>query len=91
MLDALAEQDGWLHGYELSRRTGVKPGTLYPLLERLADRGWLEARWEDSPAAGRPRRHAYRLTQAGIEEPARTTPSRTRANAPAFTTAPRTV
>ena len=36
----------WTHGYELSRITGLKSGTLYPILLRLHDEGWLEAKWE---------------------------------------------
>ena len=27
----------WRHGYELSQKTGLKTGTLYPLLIRLSD------------------------------------------------------
>jgi DNA-binding PadR family transcriptional regulator len=34
---------------------------------RLADRGWLETKWEAEIAAGRPPRHLYRLTAAGLE------------------------
>ena len=64
-LVVLSEQGGWLHGYELSRRTGLKPGTLYPILERLASRGLLEGRWEPSPLERRPARHVYRLTDVG--------------------------
>lgn len=64
-LVALSDRDGWLHGYELSRRTGLKPGTLYPILERLALRGLLEGRWEQSPFERRPARHVYRLTDEG--------------------------
>ena len=65
VLDALGVERDWLHGYELSRQTQVRPGTLYPLLERLAVRGLLEARWEENAPAGRPRRHAYRITADG--------------------------
>jgi DNA-binding PadR family transcriptional regulator len=39
---------------------------LYPILIRLADRGLLEASWEDGQPAGRPRRHLYRLTSEGL-------------------------
>ena len=56
----------WHHGYDIARETGVKSGTLYPILIRLADRGWLEASWEDEQPAGRPRRHLYRLTSEGL-------------------------
>ena len=30
------------------------------------DRGLLESRWESDPPAGRPPRHLYRLTAAGL-------------------------
>jgi DNA-binding PadR family transcriptional regulator len=64
----LASRDEWRHGYDLSRETGLKSGTLYPILMRLEQQGWLEAEWEDEPAPGRPRRHLYRLTGMGVEE-----------------------
>lgn len=67
MLRVLAAEPAvWRHGYDLSRDTGLKAGTLYPILMRLEDRGQLEARWEDSPQPGRPARHLYRLTAAGL-------------------------
>jgi PadR family transcriptional regulator PadR len=56
----------WHHGYELAKETGLKSGTLYPILIRLSDRGLLEAEWQDEPTPGRPRRHLYRLTAAGL-------------------------
>jgi DNA-binding PadR family transcriptional regulator len=56
---------GWRHGYDLARQTGLKSGTLYPILVRLADRGHLETRWEEEQPQGRPRRHLYRLTAGG--------------------------
>jgi PadR family transcriptional regulator, regulatory protein PadR len=55
----------WLHGYDLSIATGLKSGTLYPILMRLSDRGFLEHKWQNSPDPGRPARHMYRLTAAG--------------------------
>ena len=61
----LHRPDTWRHGYELGRETGLSSGTLYPLLLRLAEEGWLEARWIDPERPGRPARHAYRLTAAG--------------------------
>src|SRR4030095_15524696 len=56
----------WRHGYELAKQTGLKSGTLYPILIRLADRGLVEAQGEDEQPQGRPRRHLYRLTAAGL-------------------------
>jgi DNA-binding PadR family transcriptional regulator len=60
-----ASPSDWQHGYAIARGTGLKSGTLYPILIRLADRGLIEARWEEGQPAGRPRRHLYRLTAAG--------------------------
>jgi PadR family transcriptional regulator, regulatory protein PadR len=61
-----AQPSQWQHGYALARQTGLKSGTLYPILIRLADRGMVEACWQDEPAPGRPRRHLYRLTAGGL-------------------------
>jgi PadR family transcriptional regulator PadR len=58
--------DAWRHGYDLARETGLKSGTLYPILVRLADRHIVEACWEEGEPAGRPRRHLYRLTSEGL-------------------------
>jgi PadR family transcriptional regulator PadR len=64
----LATSEEWRHGYDLARETGLKSGTLYPILIRLADRGLVEAHWEDEQPAGRPRRHLYRLTAPGVSQ-----------------------
>lgn len=53
------------HGYDLCAETGVKSGTLYPLLIRLEGQGYLVAAWKASDVPGRPPRHVYRLTGAG--------------------------
>ena len=67
VLAALCEEPSqWRHGYALARQTGLKSGTLYPVLIRLADRELVEACWQDEPGPGRPRRHLYRLTAAGL-------------------------
>jgi len=62
LLDASSK---WLHGYELSQRTGLKSGTLYPILIRLSEIGLLDSQWEESNIAGRPPRHIYRITRKG--------------------------
>ena len=68
VLGSLVEADpaAWRHGYVLAKQTGLRSGTLYPILIRLAERGLVEACWEDGQPAGRPRRHLYRLTSAGL-------------------------
>jgi len=59
------EPSEWRHGYALAKQTGLKSGTLYPILIRLADRGLVEACWQDELQPGRPRRHLYRVTADG--------------------------
>jgi PadR family transcriptional regulator PadR len=55
------------YGVELMASSGLKAGTLYPILNRLELDGWIVGRWEDidEAAAGRRRRRYYRLTPAG--------------------------
>ncbi len=74
VLRALAGTE-WRHGYDIARETGLKSGTLYPILIRLAERGLVEARWEEEQPAGRPRRHLYRLTADGAAVAPRTAPA----------------
>src|SRR5215475_1670111 len=62
----LRQPSQWRHGYELSKETGLKSGTLYPLLMRLSAQGFLASRWEEPQEPGRPPRHAYRLTASGV-------------------------
>src|SRR4051812_43394332 len=67
LLAMLLEAQGrWKHGYELATATGMKSGTLYPLLIRLEAQGYLDAEWQPSVAPGRPPRHAYRLSASGV-------------------------
>jgi PadR family transcriptional regulator, regulatory protein PadR len=56
----------WRHGYDLTKETDLKSGTLYPLLMRLSEQGLLESRWESPDRPGLPPRHAYRLTASGV-------------------------
>ena len=51
VLAALCQEPSqWQHGYALAKQTGLKSGTLYPILIRLADRDLVEACWQDEPA-----------------------------------------
>src|SRR4051794_41619031 len=59
------------HGYEISKLIDTRSGgqlkfhiaSLYPLLYRLEERGWLQGRWVEKP--GQRRRRFYRLTTEG--------------------------
>jgi DNA-binding PadR family transcriptional regulator len=73
-MNALADDpQTWRYGYELGQQLGLRSGSLYPILMRLADRGLLETRWEERALAGSPPRHLYRLTADGLAAAARST------------------
>jgi PadR family transcriptional regulator PadR len=68
VLDAFAaDATTWRYGYDLGQEVGLKAGSLYPILMRLSDRGLLEATWERDTPPGRPARHLYRLSGAGVK------------------------
>jgi PadR family transcriptional regulator, regulatory protein PadR len=58
------------YGLELCAETGLPSGTVYPIVARLEQAGWVESRWEDPNehiTEGRPRRRYYLLTDDGAE------------------------
>src|SRR5262252_5034533 len=68
VLEAFLEAPkSWRYGYDISKDTGLKSGTLYPILMRLAERKLLETSWETSEL-GKPPRHMYRFTPDGLRE-----------------------
>lgn len=64
--DAEAEPEP-LYGYEIMQVTGLKSGTVYPLLARLEQRGWVRSAWSDKPPTGHPPQRHYWLTEDGDE------------------------
>lgn len=64
-LMSLLDAPQGLHGYEIMQMAGIKPGTLYPMLARLEDRGILVSHWQELGVEGRPPRHIYSLSAAG--------------------------
>jgi PadR family transcriptional regulator PadR len=65
----MAAPDREMYGLEIMRGLTMGSGTVYPLLDRAADAGWVTARAEtiDPQAKGRPPRRYYRITDAGIQ------------------------
>jgi PadR family transcriptional regulator PadR len=59
------------HGYEIGRLIEIRSAghlqfrisTLYPVLYRMENRGWIQGRWVERP--GKRRRCCYQLTEAG--------------------------
>jgi PadR family transcriptional regulator PadR len=66
-LALLEDPTGRHWGYDLSKRSGVRSGVLYPMLTRMLDEGWLTDGWEDpnTITEKRPPRRYYELTDAG--------------------------
>ena len=66
VIEALAQEPTvWRYGYDLCQQLGMKAGSMYPILMRLADQGMLETTWAAEAEPGRPPRHLYRLTGTG--------------------------
>lgn len=63
----LERRSDHLYGLELAKMTGLKSGTLYPILARLEDHALISSAWEeiDPAAVKRPRRRYYTLTGFG--------------------------
>jgi PadR family transcriptional regulator, regulatory protein PadR len=55
------------YGLEISKEAGLPRGTIYPILTRLEQAGWLDSFWEDidEAAEGRRKRRYYRLSEKG--------------------------
>ncbi|MFF9309958.1 helix-turn-helix transcriptional regulator [Streptomyces sp. NPDC014748] len=69
VLAVLRDADQPVWGFDICRTTGLKSGTIYPILHRLAGHGWVEGWAEDSPHPGRPPRRYYQLTNRGRDQP----------------------
>jgi PadR family transcriptional regulator PadR len=81
LLALLHDLDTPLYGLEIADRTGLLPGTTYPILVRLERAGWVTSYWEeiDPREEQRPRRKYYKLTGQGIP-PARVAAEQLRAS-----------
>jgi PadR family transcriptional regulator, regulatory protein PadR len=68
ILNTLAKEqpNRWLHGYDLLRATGIKSGSLYPILNRMHQQKLLGSKPGPPAEGGRPPRRLYSITQRGI-------------------------
>jgi len=66
----MSRTQGEVSGAEIARSAKLASGTLYPILMRLEEAGWVESRWEteDPHELGRPRRRLYQATGLGIRK-----------------------
>jgi DNA-binding PadR family transcriptional regulator len=72
VLQALLSEDSAQWGLKIIKATERPPGTVYPILERLEQRGWVESCWEDRTQRAGPRRRLYRFTSEGRQAALRT-------------------
>jgi PadR family transcriptional regulator len=65
----LTDPLGEHYGLEISRDSGLPTGSIYPILTRLENAGWVTSAWEDIDESrqGRRRRRYYRLTPEGAQ------------------------
>ncbi len=60
-----ADEEQW--GYDVAQRAGVSSNSLYQVLARFHERGYLADGWEEvDPAAKRPPRRYYKITPNGM-------------------------
>jgi len=64
VLETLTKATTPIHGWEIARRAGQEPATVYRILERLRDASWVTREWEPDTGAGA-RRRLYELTATG--------------------------
>ncbi len=55
-------------GYQVMAEIEKPGGTVYPLLRRLEEHGWLEGTDEPSPYSRRPPRRTFKLTPVGLHQ-----------------------
>jgi PadR family transcriptional regulator PadR len=79
------------YGLDLMAQTGLKSGTIYPLLHRLQADGWLSSAKEriNPRHEGRPARRFYRLTGLGQREARAALADRAKTSQPATARIPR--
>jgi DNA-binding PadR family transcriptional regulator len=67
VLEALMCPDEELYGLKIAQNAGRKTGSVYPILARLEEAGWVESSWEREERDERgPRRRFYRLSPNGF-------------------------
>lgn len=66
---AALDGDGDLHGWVIMKAAKRSGPTVYGILDRLEDMGWITGRWEaQNPDSNKPRRRFYQLTPTGRSE-----------------------
>ncbi|MFI6513587.1 PadR family transcriptional regulator [Streptosporangium sp. NPDC050855] len=66
LLSAGPDDPPW--GYRICEETGLGPGTVYPILERLEKAGYVDGYWEAVTPTDRPRRRLYVVSGTGRQQ-----------------------
>jgi PadR family transcriptional regulator PadR len=66
LLNAKPDSPPW--GFSICRDADLGSGTVYPILDRLMERGWVRSWDETEPHPGRPARRFYELTGTGRQQ-----------------------
>lgn len=62
VLESLLSSSDAVWGLQVVKETGLKTGTVYPILERLEAAGWVEGVWDTDDERKGPRRRYFRLS-----------------------------
>lgn len=65
VLTVLDDTEGACWGLLVIKSSGRPAGSVYPILERLEQAGWVTSSWEADDARSGPRRRYYKLTEEG--------------------------
>jgi PadR family transcriptional regulator, regulatory protein PadR len=67
VLEVLLGGDDELYGLKIAKAAGRPTGSVFPILAKLEDCGWVSSEWEAAdPGARGPRRRFYRLSPDGL-------------------------
>jgi DNA-binding PadR family transcriptional regulator len=65
ILSILMESAQPVAGSALAKDSKLASGTLYPILMRLEEAGWISSEWEDTEGGAKHRRRLYSITGLG--------------------------
>lgn len=67
LVNEATDNDRPVHGWAIMHVIGRSGPTVYGVLDRLEDAGWIVGEWEQkNPQPGKPPRRLYRLTGEGV-------------------------
>ncbi|MGR6902212.1 PadR family transcriptional regulator [Glutamicibacter creatinolyticus] len=66
VISVLLESTDSVWGLQIVKKTGLKTGTVYPILERLEMAGWITSEWDTDLSRKGPRRRYFKLDAAAV-------------------------